>query len=395
MLKRIFGTILLTVFAAGFALAQSPSVFTTGLQLPTKIITAGQSHLLVAETGFANNNGRVSLIDRSTGVRRTLIDGLPSGFNAIEQTRSGASGIRLRGLKLYLTFGQGDSAVPGSRGGAVPNPSPITPLNNSILELTLPADYEVLVTNFSLSISDQKILAAANPVILQNTEGKILNVRLVANLPDYKVENRPGFPQGNVRPANIFGIELAGGSLFAVDASFNQLYKINPATGEFGIFSTFGPVPNPLPFGPPVSEAVPDSVRLYGDKLLVTQLTGFPFAPGTAVVKNVDLQSGEQTVRFNDLTSVMDVLPVPIFGSVEGFFVLEFSTNMRANPSVPGRLLLFSTGNPTLVILTDLVSPTSMARDGETGDLYITEIFPGRIIRLTTVFDRRLQTTTE
>lgn len=384
MLKRIFGTILLTICTAAVAFTQTPSVFTTGLQLPTKIITAGESHLLVAETGFANNNGRVSLVDRTTGVRRTFIDGLPSGFNAIEQTRSGASGIRLRGLKLYLTFGQGDSAIPGGRGGAVPNPAPVTPLNNSVLELTLPVDYEALSSNFSLSLVDQGNIAKAAPVILQNTEGKMLNVRLVANLPDYKIENRPGLPQGNVRPANIFGVEEAGGNLYAVDASFNQLYKINPTTGEYNVFTTFAPVPNPLPFGPPFSEAVPDSVRLYGGRLLVTQLTGFPFAEDVSSIKEVSLLDGSQTTLISDLTSTMDVLPVPVSGLYRAFYVLEFSANMLG-PSVPGSLKLF-VNDESVVLLSNLVSPTSMARDGDSGDLFITEIFPGRIIRVPGLF---------
>jgi len=364
--------------------AQNPTVFSTGLQLPTKIITAGQSHLLVAETGFANNNGRVSLIDRTTGARRTLIDGLPSSFNAVEQTRSGASGIRLRGLKLYLTFGQGDSVVPGGRGRIVPNPGPVTPLNNSVLELTLPADYEALSSNFSLSPGDQSTLAKAMPVILQNTEGKTLNIRLVANLPDYRVENRPGLPQGNVRPANVFGIEETGGNLYAVDASFNQLYKVNPSTGEYSTFTTFAPVPNPLPFGPPFSEAVPDSVRLYGDQLLVTQLTGFPFAEEVSSIKGVSLLDGSQTTLISELTSTMDVLPVPVSGLYRAFYVLEFSANMLG-PSVPGSLKLF-VNDESVVLLSNLISPTSMARDGDSGDLFITEIFPGRIIRVPGLF---------
>lgn len=363
--------------------AQATSVFTTGLQGPTKIITAGGSSLLVAETGTATpNTSRISLVDRAGGVRRTLIDGLPSGFNRVENSPSGSSGLKLNGLKLYLTTGQGDSAIPGGRSGMiVPNPNPATPLNNSVLELTLPADYEVLTSAFTLTFSNQTTLANGGLVLLQNAEGKIMNIRLVANLPDYRVENRPGLPQGNVRPANLFGIELANGNLYVVDASFNQLYRVNPATGEFITFAVFPPKPNPLPFGPPFSEAVPDNVRLFGSQLLVSFLTGFPFAPGNAEVRSVDLSNGTHQLFRGNLTSAMDILPVPVTNDNHSFYVLEFSANMLTQPMPPGRLKLFANGME-FVVSAALISPTSMARDNDSGDLFVTEIFTGRIIRV-------------
>lgn len=373
--------------------AQATSVFTTGLQGPTKIVTAGQTHLLVTETGTAApNSSRISLVDRTTGTRRTLIDGLPSGFNPVEQSPSGASGLKLSGLKLYLATGQGDSVKPGGRGDLVPNPYPATPLNNSVLELTLPADYEALASSFTLSLNNQKTLSGGSQVILQNAEGKILNIRMVANLPDYKIENRPFLPQGNVRPANLFGVEAAFGNLYVVDASFNQLYKINPTTGAYETFAVFAPKPNPLPFGPPFSEPVPDSVRLIGNQLLVSTLIGFPFPQNVSEVRSVSLISGAHQTFIGGLTSAIDVLPVPLTGVYDSFYVLEFSANFLGQPQAPGRLKLFvpaesqiAPGGTSLVpitILTNLVSPSSMARDAETGDLFITEIFPGRIIRV-------------
>jgi hypothetical protein len=379
------------VFAAA-TYAQQSSVFTTGLQGPTKIITAGQSHLLVTETGTpAPNTSRVSLVDRTTGARRTLIGGLPSAFNSIEQAPSGASALKLSGLKLYITIGQGDSVIPGGRGDLKANPYPATPLNNSVLELTLPADYEVLTSAFTLFAGNQATLAGGAQVSLQNAEGKSLNVRLVANLPDYKMEHRPFLPQGNVRPANVFGVETAGGNLYVVDASFNQVYKINPLTGAYETFAEFAPYENPLPFGPPFSEAVPDNIRLYGNRLLVPHLTGFPFAPGNSTVMQVSLADGSQESLFRGLTSAMDVLPVPISGLYEAFYVLEFSANMLGNPTPPGKLKLFVNEDEPVVLLSNLISPTSMARDGETGDLFITEIFTGRIIRVPGTFSPMTQ----
>lgn len=392
--------ILLSIITAAYCVlsgttsvfAQASSIFTTGLQGPTKIITAGQSHLLVAETGTpAPNTSRISLVDRTTGVRRTLIDGLPSAFNRIENAPSGASGLKLSGLKLYLTTGQGDSVVSGNHGGLKANPNPATPLNNSVLELALPADYEILTSSFTLSLNNQTTLAAGSPVSLLNADGKILNIRLVVNLPDHWRQHVPGIPQYNVRPANVFGVEMALGNLYVIDASFNLLYKVNPATDEYSVFTTFAPIENPLPFGPPFSEAVPNNVRLYGNRLLVTQLGGFPFAPGASSLSQVSLLDGSQESQFRGLTSPMDVLPVPVSGLYEAFYVLEFTANMLGNPTPPGKLKLFVNEDNPVVLLSNLISPTSIARDGETGDLFITEIFPGRIIRVPGTFNPNTQ----
>lgn len=368
--------------------AQELGVFTTGLAGPTKIITAGQSHLLVAETGSPMpNTGRISLVDRRTGERRTLISGLPSAFNAVEQAPSGPSGIKLVGRTLYVTIGQGDSVVPGTPSGIFPNPNPATPLNNSILSLSLPADYEALLSEFTLTPGQQQMmLGGGRGPKLINAEGMELGVNLVANLPDHRPDSPPGSPAGNVRPANVFGVEWANGNLYVVDASFNQLYKLYPEKRSFEVFSVFPPKPNPLPFGPPFVEAVPDSVRLFGDRLLVSFLTGFPFAQGLAEVRIVSLVDGDHAPFISNLTSAMDVLPVAITNGRSAHYTLEFTTNFLQQPMPPGRLLI-STPAENVVVLDDLISPTSMARDGETGDLFVTEIFTGRIIRVPGTYD--------
>ena len=81
------------------------------------------------------------------------------------------------------------------------------------------------------------------------------------------------------------------------------------------------------------------------------------------------------------LSSAIDVLPVADQFGQNRFFVLEFSTNMLAN--APGRLSLYAQpdGAP-VVLVNNLVSPTSLARDEATGDLFVTEIFAGRITRV-------------
>ena len=72
----------LIALLCGSLLAQTTSVFTTGLTTPNKLISAGGNSLLVAEAGtLVPNTGRVSRVDRTTGARQTLISGLPSAVN--------------------------------------------------------------------------------------------------------------------------------------------------------------------------------------------------------------------------------------------------------------------------------------------------------------------------
>lgn len=378
-------TLYLTIFSTMSIVAQTTSIFTTGLFGPNKIVTAGQNNLMVAESGtFTPNQGRISMVNRETGARQTLVDGLPSGISRSGGTApSGPTALKLKGLKLYLTIGQGDAVVPRSLSGETPNLRPSSPLFDSVLELTLPADYEQLTSGFTLAFSDQTSLASGSQITLTNVQGKILGIRLVANLPDWRYEGRPTLIEPAARPSNLYGVEIANGNLYVVDASFNQLYKINLGSGVFETFAVFPPRSNPLPFGPPVSEAVPDSIRLFGGKLLVSFLVGFPFAPNTADVRSVDLQTGQHQTFIGNLTSAIDVLPLAVPGDNDLFFTLEFTTNFLANPLPPGRLRLYTSPTATpIALVSNLISPTSIARDAENGDLFITENFTGRIIRV-------------
>ncbi|HSE38816.1 MAG TPA: hypothetical protein VLG74_16060, partial [Blastocatellia bacterium] len=122
-------------------------------------------------------------------------------------------------------------------------------------------------------------------------------------------------------------------------------------------------------------------VRLIGKSLLVPFLTGFPFAPGNAEIRKIRLVNRANEPFITGLTSAIDVLPVANESGQNRFFVLEFSTNQLAG--APGRLSRYDQpdGAP-VVLVSNLVSPTNIVRDDITGDLFVTEIFPGRITRV-------------
>jgi hypothetical protein len=88
--------------------AQCPtSVLASGLKAPVKIIFAQRDELLVAESGNGPNTGRVSVITLRDGQRRTLLDGLPSGFSVPNNDPSGPSGWSCAAARCLSRLGWG------------------------------------------------------------------------------------------------------------------------------------------------------------------------------------------------------------------------------------------------------------------------------------------------
>ena len=103
--------------------AQSVSVFTGGLKGPTRVVLTSKGNLLVTESGDGPNAGRLSLIDRQTRARRTILDGLPAGPGA-EGGISGPSGLAVQGRTVYVAIGAGDSFLSGPCRASISNPNP-------------------------------------------------------------------------------------------------------------------------------------------------------------------------------------------------------------------------------------------------------------------------------
>jgi hypothetical protein len=365
--------------------AQTTSVLSAGLDHPTKIITAAGNSLLVAEGGtMTANTGRISVIDRVTGTRHTLIDGLPSGVSNLGGTddTDGTTGIYLKGNVLYVTSGVGDAVINVGPGLELPNPTgPSSPIFNSVIEITLPGGYASLGSGFSMTLADQAALADYKPVVLKNSRGQSIAIRMIADLPDYRPEERPGAPD-NVRASHLFGLDIFQKKLYVVDAGFNLIHRIDTRSGSASTFVNFPNKPNPLfpGIGGPVIEAVPDNIHRVGSRLIVPLLTGFPFVPEFAEVQSISLRGDRHETLIPGLTSAIDVLLVETAGA-DGYFVLEFSADQLGG--LPGRLQYFSSANaaPETVVPV-VITPTSMARDEGSGDIFITNIFPGTVTRV-------------
>src|SRR3954470_6696646 len=98
LLKRLLSVVAAaaTVLApVGASLNATPVTIASGLSTPMKAVLTSEGNLLVAEAGTSTNAGRLSLVEPATGSRRTLVDGLPSGFAGPVNGQSGPSGLAL------------------------------------------------------------------------------------------------------------------------------------------------------------------------------------------------------------------------------------------------------------------------------------------------------------
>lgn len=369
----------LTSFNAS-AQSASTSVLTGGLRTPTRAIISPKGNLLVAEAGNGPNTGRISIIDPATGARRTLVDGLPSGFAPPEGAPSGPSGLEMRGRTLFVVIGAGDGVISGPVPGTeVPNPEPSSPFLSCVLSLKLSPLAEDTTQGFTITAADRPALGLKK---LSDGAGNELFIQVVTNFRNFSDEPTPGFPT-TVRASNPFGIALRNGILYVVDASQNLVWEVDSVTGETRRFVTFAAKPNPLPFGPPFIDAVPDSVRVIGKSLLVTFLNGFPFPQGASEVRKIRLVNTASEPFIGGLTSAIDVLPSTNASGQDQFFTLEFSVDMLNNG--PGRLTRFDgLGGSRTVLVDNLISPTGLAQNPTTGDLYVIETFPGLILKVKT-----------
>ena len=382
-IERVLLALLLAAGISIPAFAQTTEVVTAGLDHPTKIIKGPSNTFLVSEAGTLEpNTGRVSVVDRTTGVRHTLISGLPSGVDNLggPPDQDGTTAIDLDGRVLFIASGIGDGAT-NIGGSQYPTESPSSPLFCSVMAVILPRHFESLNSEFVMTMKDQEDIAQRHWVRITNAEGASVFIVLAVDIPDYRPEPRPNAPNA-VRTSHPFGLELVGPDLFISDASYNELLKANLLSGSLTTVTAFPNRPNPLfgTIGGPFIEPVPDNVHRFGRKLLVPELTGFPFIAGQSDVQSVDLWTGERETVLTGLSSAMDVMPVAQRFRRDGYYVLEFSTNQLAN--APGRLRRIDADGNSTVVVPVLPTPSSMVRDDRTGDIFVTNIFPGTITRV-------------
>src|SRR5438552_2441663 len=268
--------------------AQNATVLASGLNSPMKLVMTPERNLLVSESTVQPNTGRISIVDRS-GVRRTLIDGLPSGPGFPGNNPLGPSALALDGATLYVGILEGNSltAGPASLGHPIPPPDgPASPIFSSILKLRLGADVDRVMTAFHLTLDDHFTLADRAAVTLTNADGQSLTAELLAGFPNIPLDRVEVY--GHVTPYGM-ALDPQRQFLYVADAGQNRIIRVDVNTGVWQTFLRFPRVPR-VPALPTVTETdpVPTSVRFRDGQMLVTFLTGAPFAQGEAVVRSIN-----------------------------------------------------------------------------------------------------------
>jgi hypothetical protein len=351
----------------------------SGLRTPLGIVQSNLDNLLVTESGTVNvlHSGRISIID-TAGNRRTLIDGLPSANNDINEP-SGPAGLFMRGRTLYVAIGVGNAVLPGpALGTGLGNPSPASPLFSSVLAIHLSANVEKTTSGFVLGVSDQNALAAGQQVTLNDAEGGTLTMSMVVDfVPNYTPNPLPAVPL-NVRGSNPFDIVAVEDQLYVTDGGQNILRQVDIPTGMFTTLAAFAAIPNMTGIGGPFIEAVPTGIRYAEGHLLVNLFRGVPFPPGLSQVVAVDPLTGSQTPFISGRKTAIDVLPIEE-GEDTDYLVLQHASAGFFFAS-PGQVLRFETPtDPATVVTSCLTRPTSMTLDKKTGVLYVTEV-AGRVV---------------
>jgi hypothetical protein len=344
-----------------------------------KMTMTAEGNVLVSEATLALNTGRISIVERS-GARRTLLDGLPSGPAFPNNAPLGPAALVLDGRTLYISILEGNALVAGATPTSPPVPNPAgagSPIFSSILKMRLSADVDRILTGFALTLDDQFTLADGREVQLTNGQAQTAIIELLADFPDTPPDRRE--VNGHVTPYGMT-LDPLRQFLYAADAGQNRVLKVDVNTGRSQTVVRFPRIPR-VPAIPTATETdpVPTSARFYGNGLLVTFLSGAPFAQGSAAVRIVNPATGEIGQFINLLTTTTDLLYRDTATGSQ-FWVLEFRHVLVGAPNT-GRVLQFD--SPLGRVIADqLQGPTGMAQDPATGDIFVAENGGGRITQI-------------
>ncbi len=322
------GGLMLFAGAASAAPLFIDSVAMTGLANPRGLTFGPDGGLYVAEAGsggegpsYVSGSGETVFFGTSAGVSRSLggvqerlIGNLPSVAPTGGFAAEGAHEVAFDAAGMaYVTMGLG--ADPAVRAG-------------------LPAGGELLGQIVKLD-------GGAVPF---------------ADIGLNETEANPAADEINTNP---FGIAaLPGGGFIVSDAGGNALLTV----AEDGAISTAGilpALPNPSfpDLGGPTYQAVPTGLAVAPEGRIVTgQLTGFPFLPGAATIRELVSGSVLETVA-SGFTNLIDVA----FGPDGALYALEIDSDGLLGPGTTGALYAVAEDGTRSLLYEGLNTPTGLA----------------------------------
>lgn len=191
-------------------------------------------------------------------------------------------------------------------------------------------------------------------------------------------------PLNNVWVINPYDLTFDTDGLPVVtDASGNGVATMNP-DGTTRFIHRFDAIPNPSKEGTTV-QAVPTGIERVGDEYYVTLTGGCPYPVGAGQLVAIDDVRGQRTV-LGGLNMPIDVAQGPD-GTI---WVLEFARFTTDASCFDGSGYQVKTGRLSRIladgtletVLSELNFPGAVLPMPD-GSLYITEVFPGRVLRVT------------
>ncbi len=287
-------------------------------------------NLWVTEYGQANDDGVITII-APDGTKTVFMTGLPSALNPLTGEVAGAfRTYQMPNNKVLIVVGEGPHAM-----------------------------------GESLLVVDKSNFTPGTPLTLNDVE---LSMKLGDHVHDQ------GLLQSD--PYNITW--AANGDILVADAGANLILKVEATTGTVSTVAALPPIPNPLPFGPPVMDAVPTDIvpKADGSGYYVCQLTGFPFVDSVSTIFNLD-NSGNLTPWQTGFTLITDMGYDPKDGNL---CVLQFSrfgaldTTLTFFPGAGRVIKLWPDGSREVIAENFIGFAPSFTFDAA-GDLYVTDLF--------------------
>ncbi len=337
------------LLAVGEPAAAAPAyrvrTLATGLENPRGLAIAPNGNLVLSEAGRGGSgpclvagsgntlcygaSGAVGLFNRSTNVYSRALSNLPS--LAVQSSPLFPEGTGLADLafngsgQLFGVFGFGA------------NPTLIPDAGSPLFGQTVAID---LAAGSLTPLADIAAFEAS-----QNPDGQGLN-------------------------SNPFALMVRGGDTYITDAGGNSLVKAD-AANQVSLVNVFpeelvgtSHLPFPFPFPEVPAEAVPTGLTIGPDgALYITQLSGFPFAPGSADVFRYDFINPVTTLA-GGFSNLIDIAA----GPDDSLYLLQYSDDFWGPPS--GSILRLGLDGSVRTLFDDLVSPTGLAV-GRDGTIYV------------------------
>jgi hypothetical protein len=334
-------TLLVLDAAAEAAPTYKAKTLATGLESPRGVAIAPNGNLVLSEAGRGGNgsclttatgnsvcygtSGALGLFNFSTNTYSRAITGLPS--LARQDNYTDATGLN------KLTFnGSGHlMGVFGNEGGA----SPFTDSAGQLFGRTV-----------SINLAGSSVAP-------------------LANITAFEVSNNP---HTTAVDSNPWDLVVHGSDTYVTDAAGNSLVKADSAN-QVSLVHVF-PNKNVNTPGFPAevsAQTVPTGLTIGSDgALYIAQLSGFPFAPGSADVFRYDFVKNQFTTFASGFSNLVDIAA----GPDNSLYLLQYRNDFWASSPTGGILRLGLNGSVE-TLFSGLTNPTALAVDAD-GTIYVT-----------------------